>query len=663
MTRSARRRATGLTAAIAIVAALLSPLVVVSAANAAEITGTPSRGVSDPWRDLTLDGTFTVGVPYSSSVQLPDGFAPFSMLWWDLPDSLSARVNATSGVITVSGTPLAAEASRTISLSAEGADRVPFTIEFSNVVIAPAPVVPPKTATTTTVTAVDFQHYGSFSATAQVSSNTSGGSVQFRLGTTNLGTAVVVGGTGQAVFSGAVPPSLIGTSQTLFAQFSGDATYANSFGSVSSVYVYGDRVISGFVNQNGVPVSAATVQLLTPDGAETAYSAVAGTSGFTITLSAPTTIAEASAQYVLYVPEFGRYFTAGAPSATTLAGATVLDQTNWGDAKVITDTVNPTWTDETLAQPRLGEGYSDSVTAVTSGTPATITYSLSGDPLPAWLTFSDGVLTSANPTDQLAHTFTVTATSSFGSIAKPFTLQAGDAAVPPTFTDTTIVELTVGTPLTDGIAATGDATITYSSTALPPGVLLNSSTGALTGTPSAAGDYVVTFTASNGTEPDDTFVWEPTIAAAPELELVLDFAPGATLSVAETQFGASGLQVGSTYTLYMNSTPRLLYTGTVDASGAFVHTITLPADTPVGSHELVLTGVAPDGTVLTARAWFTLLVNGQIGAISYTGAIPFSVTLAAALAATGSDPLVPIGLAGALLFAGFIAIRRRPERA
>ena len=331
--------------------------------------------------------------------------------------------------------------------------------------------------------------------------------------------------------------------------------------------------------------------------------------------------------------------------------STVVYEEDWASPLKLLLSTDPTWTDQTLAQPREGESYSDSVTATTYGASSTITYSLSGDPLPSWLTFSNGTFTASNPTDQLAHTFTVKADSAYGAISKQFTLKAGAAAVPPTFTDTLIADLQVGTALTDAIAATGDATIVYSSTALPAGLTLDPATGALTGTPTTEGDYVVTFTATND-EGYDTFVWEPTIAAAPALELTLNFAAGTTIETASTEIGADGLKVGSTYTLTMFSTPRVLYTGTIDATGAFLHTITLPADTPVGAHELVLTGVAPDGSVLTARAWFTLLSNGRIGAISYSGPLSFS------LAATGSEPLAPIGIASALLLAGYLALRR-----
>jgi subtilase family serine protease len=60
---------------------------------------------------------------------------------------------------------------------------------------------------------------------------------------------------------------------------------------------------------------------------------------------------------------------------------------------------------------------------------------------------------------------------------------------------------TVGTAASLQITATdsGSSTLTYSATDLPPGLSINSSTGAITGTPTTAGGYAVTVTATDTT--------------------------------------------------------------------------------------------------------------------------------------------------------------------
>jgi hypothetical protein len=643
-------RAAGFVAVIAVITALLSPAVSAQAALP-YITGTTN---DTGWRDTTLVTNAKVGVFYSDTVQGPPSGGPYSLGDEYLPAGLSASIDPDTEIITISGTPTTADSyTFDLFISASNGENF-YGITFTGFPVAPATI-----ATTTTVTTAEFSHYSSVNLQASVSSNTSGGTVDFYLDDTLVGNDIAVSGVGTASYTWAVPQSFVGSSPVVTAVFSGSSTHATSTStSDPSVYIYGDRVVTGAFLSNGIGLEGRTIRLL--NASNLGFSGLSDTTNasgeYSIAVPAPTSLADARRGFV--VEDFGAqlYYSASAawkqPNVQNVFDSTHVYEADWQSPLNLLFSTGPAWSDETLAQPREGESYSDSVTAITFGAVSTITYSLSGDPLPSWLTFSNGAFIATDPTDQLAHTFTVQADSIYGAISKQFTLQAGAAAMPPTFTDTTIVDLQVGTPLTDAIAATGDATITYSSTALPPGLLLDPVTGALTGTPTEAGDFVVTFTATND-EGFDTYVWEPTVTVAPDLELTLNFAAGTTIETATTDIGAGGLQVGSTYTLTMFSTPRILHTGTIDASGAFLHTITLPADTPVGAHELVLTGVAPDGSVLTARAWFTLLSNGRIGAVSYSGPIAFS------LAATGSEPIVPLGIAGGLLLAGFLALRSK----
>ena len=46
-------------------------------------------------------------------------------------------------------------------------------------------------------------------------------------------------------------------------------------------------------------------------------------------------------------------------------------------------------------------------------------------------------------------------------------------------------------------ATTPTGTLTYAATGLPPGLSLNTASGAITGTPNAVGQYVVTVSARN----------------------------------------------------------------------------------------------------------------------------------------------------------------------
>src|SRR5665647_259109 len=71
---------------------------------------------------------------------------------------------------------------------------------------------------------------------------------------------------------------------------------------------------------------------------------------------------------------------------------------------------------------------------------------------------------------------------------------------------------TAGSPLSLQVQAsdTGSgATLSYSATGLPPGLVINSGTGLISGTPSTAGSYTVTATATDGTSASGstTFTW------------------------------------------------------------------------------------------------------------------------------------------------------------
>src|SRR5690606_20491640 len=96
-----------------------------------------------------------------------------------------------------------------------------------------------------------------------------------------------------------------------------------------------------------------------------------------------------------------------------------------------------------------------------------------------------------------SYTFTLTVTDA-GSPAKSATDQVVvQVGIKPSITSGAAASGTVGTAFTHTVTATGTAPLTYSATGVPVGLAINATTGAITGTPTAAGPKDVTITATN----------------------------------------------------------------------------------------------------------------------------------------------------------------------
>ena len=154
----------------------------------------------------------------------------------------------------------------------------------------------------------------------------------------------------------------------------------------------------------------------------------------------------------------------------------------------------PEWVDYTLANINYNTAYSDSVWA--DGYP-TATYSISSGELPSGITLNSATgLVSGTTLDSGAYSFTIKAENAIGSISQSF---SGTVQSPPSWSDQTLGAIIQGVSYSDGVSATGTATIVYSvySGSLPSGLSLNSSTGVITGTTGSTGSYNFTIRATN----------------------------------------------------------------------------------------------------------------------------------------------------------------------
>jgi hypothetical protein len=145
-------------------------------------------------------------------------------------------------------------------------------------------------------------------------------------------------------------------------------------------------------------------------------------------------------------------------------------------------------------------------------------YTAAGLPAGLALNSVTGVI-SGTPTATGTSTVTLNATNASGTGNAVLTITIVPVPVAPFITGPTAAAGTAGTPFaTFLIAATGSPT-SYSATGLPAGLVLDAQTGAITGTPLAAGTSLVTLTATNAVG-SSTVVLTLVIAPAPSSRIV-----------------------------------------------------------------------------------------------------------------------------------------------
>jgi hypothetical protein len=656
--RNSGRHARVWAALVATVALIASPLLALGPVHAAPGEGYVGtvEGDGPSWPDSHL-ATMTTDESYDDSLTAPFPYDERNEIWYgitgSLPDGISAELTGTT-TLRLFGTPT-------------NLDTFEFTItwfgtENSNAVLSfEVTAVSGKISTTTNLEVPEVLPYDAIAVKATVGWDGEAvptGQVAFAAGSVTFATDTI-DANGVALDDKAIDISYAGTTQNITASYTGDANYASSTSAPASVLIYVPTA-RGEVRQNGLAVSGASVSLLNADDVAVDTATTIADGRFELSPGAIATVADAKKEYTVRVtmPDDAVLFYNGSGAATDSEDATAVGPLTWKSDLNVAYSVAPVWTDETLATPREYSEYSD---AVAAASPNAVTYSVYSGALPVGLTLyhATGVIR-GTPSCGVPcnYDFTIEADNGYGTVVKRFTGTTLRAGIAPTWEDKTLVDLQVGSAVTDGVLAAGDPTITYSVTAghLPAGLSLVAETGAITGTPTAVGEFPFTVTAANAYG-SITAGFEGVVSSAPEIDLVLDFRPGAELSDASSTISAGGLKVGSEYTLTMHSDPVVLYRAIVGPTGGFTWNVALPADTPVGAHRLVLSGIAPDGSTMTAEAWFTLLANGTIGAISYTGPLT--------LAYTGTDVTTPIAIGSGLLVMGALAlaVSRRRRRA
>ena len=144
--------------------------------------------------------------------------------------------------------------------------------------------------------------------------------------------------------------------------------------------------------------------------------------------------------------------------------------------------------------------------------------------------------------------------------------------------------------------------------------------------------------------------------------ITIDVANGAAVTGAPVALITSGLKEGAAWNATVRSTPIVVGSGVIDATGALSTTVNIPAGLAAGLHTITLASAAADGTPFTSVLYFAVSPTGTLLAVSASQATALAAL--PQLAATGLDIAPSVFVASGLLlagaaFVGVTTIRRR----
>lgn len=221
----------------------------------------------------------------------------------------------------------------------------------------------------------------------------------------------------------------------------------------------------------------------------------------------------------------------------------------------VTAAVAPSITTTTLAAMTQGQAYSQAI-AASGSTP--MTWGISAGALPTGLSINSSTgQISGTPTTSGAYSFTVQAVNSVGSDTQAYSGTVAAAANPPVITTTSLSAMTEGAAFSQTLVASGDQPIAWSVTvgSLPTGLSLNGSTGQISGTPTTAGGYSFTVTASNAAG-SDTQSYSGTVGAPVGPASIFGSASPVGLSMTVYDDGGGSLYTGMAF--YATKSIRVL---------------------------------------------------------------------------------------------------------
>lgn len=348
-------------------------------------------------------------------------------------------------------------------------------------------------------------------------------------------------------------------------------------------------------------------------------------------------------------------------TVTDNTGATASFSTSTTINTAPSGTCNLTITVTGLPAGASGAAYNGSVTA-SGGSCSSFTYSISSGSLPPGLSLngSTGAIT-GTPTSTGSYTFFVTAicASGNGAVSASITINTATLAITtatlPTPVITQAYNQTIGT-----INGAAPVTFSVSAGALPAGLSLNASTGAITGTPTTAGAYNFTVQAKDNGGKTATQAYTGTIV--PRLAIATATLPTPLISQAYSQtVTTSGGTAPVTFSVSAGTLPAGLslnasngaITGTPNAAGAYNFTIQAKDANSVTAAQAYSGTIASALSITTAtlpvplisQAYTqTVATNGGTAPIAFSvsaGALPAGLSLNTSTGSISGTPTAP----------------------